>query len=222
VNYRSEVGLVSSSGLTFTWALKPFFYLGGPEARPQSVLWPVLQKGWDGPSVRRIPVIQAYLGQAAEVNQKLDKALEGRSNIASVEDLTQAWLDVYYLESAIIVGHRKAVELLYQRFAQNTLAVVPWCVTAVARQLGAAATMLGKHDEVRQHYLEAVRVCTAMRYRPELALSRLQLAELLLDHYPEEKKTALEHLDFAIKEFREMKMQPSLERALRHKDILKA
>jgi hypothetical protein len=33
---------------------------------------------------------------------------------------------------------------------------------------------------------------------------------------------ALEHLDFAIKEFREMKMQPSLERALRHKDILKA
>jgi hypothetical protein len=33
---------------------------------------------------------------------------------------------------------------------------------------------------------------------------------------------ALEHLDFAIGEFREMKMQPSLERALRHKDVLKA
>jgi uncharacterized protein (DUF924 family) len=33
---------------------------------------------------------------------------------------------------------------------------------------------------------------------------------------------ALEHLDFAIKEFRKMKMKPSLERALRHKDILKA
>ncbi|HTE85126.1 MAG TPA: hypothetical protein VK821_10365 [Dehalococcoidia bacterium] len=30
------------------------------------------------------------------------------------------------------------------------------------------------------------------------------------------------HLDFAIAEFREMKMQPSLERALRHKDVLKA
>jgi hypothetical protein len=28
--------------------------------------------------------------------------------------------------------------------------------------------------------------------------------------------------DFAIWEFREMKMQPPLERALRHKDILKA
>jgi hypothetical protein len=61
-----------------------------------------------------------------------------------------------------------------------------------------------------------------MPFRPELALTRLQLAELLLERYPEEKKEAPEHLDFAIKEFREMKMQPSLERALRQKKILKA
>jgi len=32
----------------------------------------------------------------------------------------------------------------------------------------------------------------------------------------------VEHLDFSINEFREMKMQPSLERALRHKEILGA
>ena len=46
----------------------------------------------------------------------------------------------------------------------------------------------------------------------------VQIAELLLDHYPDEKPEALEHLDFAISEFREMKMQPSVERALRHKE----
>ncbi len=61
-----------------------------------------------------------------------------------------------------------------------------------------------------------------MRFRRELALTRLQFAELLLDHYPAERKDALEHLDFAINEFREMKMQPSLERALRRKEILRA
>ena len=33
---------------------------------------------------------------------------------------------------------------------------------------------------------------------------------------------AQQHLDFAIAEFRAMKMQPALERALRHKGILKA
>ena len=32
----------------------------------------------------------------------------------------------------------------------------------------------------------------------------------------------LEHLDFAISEFRGMKMQPSLERVPRHKEILGA
>ncbi len=50
----------------------------------------------------------------------------------------------------------------------------------------------------------------------------LSLAELLLEHYPDEWDEALEHLDFAINEFREMKMQPSLERALRRKEILGA
>ena len=45
---------------------------------------------------------------------------------------------------------------------------------------------------------------------------------LLMEHYPEERAEALEHLDFAIGEFRDMKMQPSLERALRHRGILNA
>jgi hypothetical protein len=33
---------------------------------------------------------------------------------------------------------------------------------------------------------------------------------------------AQEHLDFAIAEFREMKMQPALERAMSHRGLLKA
>ena len=34
--------------------------------------------------------------------------------------------------------------------------------------------------------------------------------------------SVVEHLDFAIREFQEMKMTPSLERALRHRELLKA
>jgi hypothetical protein len=48
------------------------------------------------------------------------------------------------------------------------------------------------------------------------------LAELLFEHYPDEAAEAQEHLDFAIAEFREMKMQPALERALSHRGLLKA
>ncbi len=61
-----------------------------------------------------------------------------------------------------------------------------------------------------------------MKFRPELALSRLELAELLLKHYPQEKSEAIAALDFVIPEFRDMKMNTYLERALRHKEILKA
>jgi uncharacterized protein (DUF924 family) len=81
---------------------------------------------------------------------------------------------------------------------------------------------VGRYDEARKYYQEASKACMEMRFRPELALTRLQLAELLLEHYPKERAEALKHLDFAIKEFQDMKMQPSLERALRHKEILKA
>ena len=63
------------------------------------------------------------------------------------------------------------------------------------------------------------------------------MAELLLDEAKKEpvgaglkpaptnddlRKEAMEHLDFSIGEFRDMKMQPSLERALRHREILRA
>ena len=56
----------------------------------------------------------------------------------------------------------------------------------------------------------------------ETALTRLQLAELLLEHFPEERAEAMEHLDLAIGKFRDMEMQPSLEHALRHMEVLGA
>jgi serine/threonine protein kinase/tetratricopeptide (TPR) repeat protein len=168
--------------------------------------------------------VQAYLGRKAEVTEILDKYVVNRPGFGTAEDETREWVEVLFLEAAVLVGHRRAAELLLNRLKDTGLCTTgnhfPTCVT---RHLGGAAALLERYDEARKHYLEAIRVCTEMPFRPELALTRLQLAELLLEHYPaEKKKEALEHLDFAIKEFREMKMQPSLERALRHKDILKA
>lgn len=61
-----------------------------------------------------------------------------------------------------------------------------------------------------------------MRFRREIPLTRLELAELLLEHYPDEKAEALGHLDFTIGELREIKTQPSLERALKQREALKA
>ena len=109
----------------------------------------------------------------------------------------------------------------------------------------------------------AIDICGKTGFRPELALARLHLAELLLnltsvvaarpspafrgeggigtpDDDPafmakvlaseaelrrpeaELRKEAMGYLEAAIMEFRDMKMQPSLERALKRKEIPKA
>jgi tetratricopeptide (TPR) repeat protein len=171
----------------------------------------------------KLCLIQAYLGRKEEVSKILQDYVVNRPAIGTDEDETRFWVDTLYLESAVLINHRQAAELLLIRLSGTGLYTTGGSFpTCILRHLGGAAALLGRYDEARRHYQEAIKVCTEMPFRPELALTRLQLAELLLEHYPVEKKEALEHLDFAIKEFREMKMQPSLERALRHKDILKA
>src|SRR5262249_23848438 len=129
------------------------------------------------------------------------------------------------LAAAVIVGDKTAAALLSERLAPSsailnvTGALSPGCP---ARHLGDASRLLDRPEEAREYYNQALEVCEKVRFRPEIALIRLALAELFLDRYPDERATAIEHLDFAIAEFREMKMQPSLERALKHKDLLKA
>ncbi|MEE8636641.1 MAG: protein kinase [Dehalococcoidia bacterium] len=130
---------------------------------------------------------------------------------------------VLLLETAVLAQHMRATEILFNLLAgavyKTTGLYNPTCVV---RHLGGAEALLGRYEEAHKHYKEAIKVCSGMKFRPELALTRLQLAELLLEHYPKERAEARERLDFAISEFRDMKMRPWLERALRHKEILKA
>jgi tetratricopeptide (TPR) repeat protein len=165
----------------------------------------------------------AHLGRYVEAVEILGRMVLARPDIGSAQDETSVWFDITALEAAVLAGHRPAAELLLRRLAGSSCVTSGWALpTCIGRHQGAAAAFLGRHEEARKHYQKAIKDCTQMKFRPELALTRLQLAELLLEHYPKERAEALEHLDFAITEFRDMKMQPSLDRALRHKEILKA
>jgi hypothetical protein len=128
------------------------------------------------------------------------------------------------IEAALLLGEKDLVAKLspvlrpaaYMAFTHGQHLSSP------ARILGDSAMMLGQFGQARDFYDLAVTNCKKVGFRPELAVSSSRLAELLLEHYPDERDAAIEHLDFAISEFREMKMQPSLERALRHRGLLKA
>jgi tetratricopeptide (TPR) repeat protein len=170
-----------------------------------------------------LPLVLAHLGHKDEVSEILERLVVRRPGIATAEDETAAYWDALHLEAAVLAGHRRAAELLLTRFAGTSVVISGiFYPTCVPRHLGGAAALLGRHDEARKYYQEAIKVCAKIKFRPELALTRLQFAELLLEHCPKERTEALEHLGFAVKEFREMKMQPSLEHALKHKEILGA
>jgi serine/threonine protein kinase/tetratricopeptide (TPR) repeat protein len=165
----------------------------------------------------------AHLGRYDEVAEMLERLVVASAGVDSAKDDSWLYFDIAALQAAVLAEHRQAAELLLHRLSSSTWITSGGVLTTcIGRHLGAAAALLNRPDEARRHYAEAIKACTQMKFRPELALSRLQLAELLLEQYPDEKTEAVEHLDFASREFQDMKMQPSLERALRHKDILKA
>jgi eukaryotic-like serine/threonine-protein kinase len=128
-----------------------------------------------------------------------------------------------FLEAAVLLREHKLIELVLEH-VPDVVAVChsPWAVVSVARWIGAGARVLGDRDRARSALLDGLTWAESIRYRPEIALTRLELAELLLEGSPDEQLAALGHLDFVIEEFRAMKMQPSLERALRHKGLLHA
>ena len=165
----------------------------------------------------------AYLGRKEEVIKYLDRLYETRSNINPSEDEEWYYRDIIDLESAIATGHRAWAERVITRFSNGQVKTSGvYYTTCIHRHLGAASILLERYDEAKDHYHEAIRVCTEMPFRPELALSRFQLAELQFEHFPEEKPEALEHLEFAISEFEDMKMRPSLEKATHLKTKLES
>jgi tetratricopeptide (TPR) repeat protein len=218
-----ELGILQFAGIYASWILPASVYLGDAGQALESRLQVARDHSQNIFSSQSILFYLTHLGRYAEVAEMLERLVVARPGIGSGEDETMVCLDITALEAAVLAGHRQAAELLLPRLAGTSRLTSGLLVTTCAgRHMGAAAALLGKPDEARKYYQKAIKDCTEMRFRPELALTRLQLAELLLEHYPGEKKEALEQLDFAIKEFQDMKMQPSLERALRHKEILKA
>jgi DNA-binding CsgD family transcriptional regulator len=92
------------------------------------------------------------------------------------------------------------------------LAINDIAYTGVARHLGDAAKLLGDPTLARRYYVQALEVTSKIRFRPEMALAHLELAELMLETGDDSE--TFDHLDVAISELRDMKMQAGLERAL--------
>jgi tetratricopeptide (TPR) repeat protein len=228
-------GRVSAEHLSF----RPLLYLGRaeealailPEAERQAgvqVFSSTNRFGWSA-------LCLARMGRSDEALSLLSENLRQMS-ISTEEDDISALILATLLETAVLAGDRDSAALLAKRLSGIVaLEGSDRSVLNVARNLGKAAMLVGDWEAARTHYDKALDWATKIRYRPEVALTRFELAELLLTQSGDTKDSdatsrsttalrseAQSHLDFAITEFRAMKMQPALKQALGHKSLLTA
>jgi hypothetical protein len=171
------------------------------------------------------------MGRVAEARAQLSEYL-GQLNLSVEEDDTPTVILATLLETAVLVENREAVSMLAKRL--NGIVALGHSTNLhlvnVAHHLGRAFLLLGNRTEARVNYERALDWATKIRFRPEIALTRFEIAKLLLseakDASGSQSVAALrsegqENLEFAINEFRAMKMRPALEKALQEQKRLR-
>ena len=216
VDTAEELGSPVMGRLFGAWQFKHLLYLGRAEEA-------LAATGYEfGSIVPPAPAIcLAHLGRLPEAREVLHDVLHSIED-QTAKDETRLGVISLMLELAVTLADRDAAAALATILAGHEKYAPMFAGSSNGRNLGGASALLGDHEGARAHYQAALEILAKVRHRPEIALTRLELAELLLDYYPDERAEALEHLDFAITELRDMKMQPALERALSRREILKA
>jgi hypothetical protein len=179
--------------------------------------------------IGEVALCLAHAGRLAEARELLAEDLR-LLETSEQSDEAPARVLIRLLATAVLVGDRATAA----RLAPPLEHLVAWPspLTNVARWLGGAAELLGDPAAARAHYARGLEWATQLRHRPEIALTRLALAELIVggdaltpglsQGEREQEREALAHLEFVIPEFRAMKMGPSLEQAERLRDRLTA
>jgi tetratricopeptide (TPR) repeat protein len=167
-------------------------------------------------------IILPRLGRSEEALAILNRFL-ALPEVADPNGSAAVVLLRYLLEAGCANEHLQTCRAVFKRMELfASMVMTEGVLSSIPRSLAEACRLFGNPMEARRYYEQAVEVCARISFRPEIALARLGLAEILLDHHPEERDSAIEHLDFAIAELRDMKMQPALERALGRRGLLKA
>jgi DNA-binding CsgD family transcriptional regulator len=155
----------------------------------------------------------AHLGRLGEAEALVEKWLDPASGGSIGGDSMHQ--QVLLLQAAILLGKRDAAAAVTQQLSCVAHLTGSDFFYAIGRYLGDAAVLCGDREAARTYYEQALDSAGKIQFRPELALTHLRLAELLVAEANEPGYSeALQHLKTAIPELRAMNMQPALERAL--------
>ena len=91
------------------------------------------------------------------------------------------------------------------------------------RVLGLLAHTMGNLEDSQNHFEDALAFCRKAGYRPELAWSLCDYADMLLERNDEgDRQKAMQLLDESLQISTELGMRPLMERVLSRREILEA
>jgi len=190
------------------WRARVAAWLGEHSVLEEELRWlPRIAASVYEPAYRAL--FLAYLGRLNEAREALRVAVRRVSGSSQDELMAYSMFNLI-LEPAVLSGDEEAAAILLKRMAGDTRKLGKPNFVVVPRHLGGAAALLGRYDEALGHYEDAIDFCQQLGYRPELALTRMDLARLLLRHLPDERQRALDYLDQAVAEFEAMGMPTAL------------
>jgi hypothetical protein len=204
LTYTEEIGHQAAGALVYSNIVsRPLLELG----RMDELLQVRQFRSWRSLVVlarsARVNEARTALRQDSEIRAVIEGRVEARA--PQLCDL---------LEAAVLIEDREVAAALIERLepAADLLSLyMP--DSCPGRHLGAAARLLGNREQARAFYDRALAVATQARFRPEIALIRLQMAELAADGDAPEQQEAVDHLAFVLPELDAMQMRPALERA---------
>jgi DNA-binding CsgD family transcriptional regulator/tetratricopeptide (TPR) repeat protein len=203
--------------------IAPALHLGSAEALlaaldepggPASLTRPGRPAGFYYMSASARAMCLAQLGRMDEAQTLVGPLLDDVES--TIDDDFPLAVLALLVQAAVVLEHRTAAKALAARLAcVGHLVTGDVFSTCVARNLGDAAALAGDRAAARANYMQALEMAGKILFRPELALTHLRLAELRIEEMDDTAQMeSLEHLDIAIPELRDMRMQPSLERGL--------
>ena len=117
----------------------------------------------------------------------------------------------------------------YQAWRKQRARMDTWCRVSLDRVLGLLAQTMGNLGDAAGHFDEALAFCRKAGYRPELAWTCCDYADMLRDPSTSSGRAAEENqaratalLDESLAISRELGMRPLMERVLSRREILGA
>jgi DNA-binding CsgD family transcriptional regulator len=169
---------------------------------------------------RRAPLFATFTAARAMCLAQLGDVDQARTLVHPVLDNFERTSDeelpiqlfAILLQAAVTFEHTGAARVLSHQLAcVGHLSMGDYFYTCIARHMGDAAILIGDQTSARTYYVQALEAAGKIRFRPEIALAHLRLAEL--SPADGDDPATLQHLDLAIPELQDMQMQPALARA---------